>query len=222
MIQFNLVWLIILITNVISFSLMILFAFLYGKKNDKEFSFTSHFPFECYPTIMKIFSFIFVISLFATLGTILPFVGEIGLDSILLVVICFVISLTGVFMVISFYLPLKYTKEHLIISTLLIVGAFFSVALASARQFISFSMVKRFNEGGYHLALGIVGCVFVLIMCLVIFNPKLKNWALLEEHLLNDEKIYKRPKYFPLAYSEWISILMILVAQILFLTSLIE
>lgn len=222
MIEFNIIWLIILIVNVISFGLMILFSYLKGRKKYDGFSFANHFPYECFSNIAKIFSIIFIISLFASLGTILPFVGDLKENSILPIVITFVIGVSGIFMLIVFYLPLKYQREHLICSTLLMSGAFLSVALAVVRQFVAYSMLNRFNEGGYHLALGIVGVLFIVLMAVVIFNPKLKQWALLDEHIQGEEKYYTRPKFFPLAYSEWISMLVILFAQILFLTSLIN
>lgn len=222
MIEFNIIWLVILIVNVVSFGLMVLFSFLNGRKKYGNFSFANHFPYEAFSNITKIFSIIFIISLFATLGTILPFVGELKNNSILPIIIVFVIGITGVFMIVTFYLPMKYQREHIIVSTFLMAGSFLSISLATVRSFVAYSMLKRFNEGGYHLALAIVGLLFVILMAIVIFNPKLKQWALLEEHVNGDEKYYIRPKFFPLAYSEWISILVILIAQILFLTSLIN
>lgn len=222
MIEFNLIWLIIVLVNVISFVLMIVTSLINGGKKDKGFSFTNYFPYENYSYITRVFSILYAISLFASLATILPFVGDLKENSILPIITTFIIGCSGIAIVLTYLIPLKYEKEHLIISTVLMSLTFLSLALASTRQILAYSMLNRFSEGGYHLILGIIGVLFTLLMGVIIFNPKLKNWANLEEHLKGDEKYYIRPKFFPLAYSEWSAIGLSLVAQILFLTSLIN
>ena len=72
------------------------------------------------------------------------------------------------------------------------------------------------------LLFAILSGVICILSMLICFNPKLKNWSQLEERIINDEKVFDRGKVFPLAYSEYASILIIAISYILFFLSLIE
>lgn len=221
MISFNFIWLVVLISGIISFTLMIFFNAFNAKKHDPNFSFRNYFPYEYFNKLSKIFAFIFVISLFASLSTILPYSVDLGNNFILLIVITFVIGLSGVTSFVNMSLPLKYMKEHMIVSTIQMASSFLSIALATVRLFLAYSIESRFNQGTLYLCFGVLGAILSILMLVVIFNPKLKDWTKLDVINVNGEKTYSRPKFVSLAYSEWISLLILLFSQILFLISMI-
>ena len=97
-----------------------------------------------------------------------------------------------------------------------------SSALVCLHLFLNFSAKNKFNEGGMTLLFAILSGVICILSMLICFNPKLKNWSQLEERIINDEKVFDRGKVFPLAYSEYASILIIAISYILFFLSLIE
>ena len=73
------------------------------------------------------------------------------------------------------------------------------------------------------LALAIVAGVIAVGMLLLIINPRLKSWALLEAVDNGDgEKTYTRGKVFVLALSEWITIALSILGEVIYLLALIK
>jgi hypothetical protein len=110
------------------------------------------------------------------------------------------------------FIPLNLIKVHLFDSLLSMV---LSVAHFGALAFVSLSDYQILLNPA-DLVIGIISLVFTLISFGIIMNPKLNNKISYVEVKNEDGSIsYKRPKYFVLAFSEWLSIFMVPIAMIL-------
>jgi hypothetical protein len=219
----NVIWILIFIGVIVSFLGMMSFSFLSNKKSKEEFSFTRQFPYEFVKNkITSIFLYLMMAFAFAPLLLIVPLFGEFGDLAVISLVITCVLGLTMMVLVAAIKIPASYTHEHVIVSTILMAAAFLCSGLTAIRLFLSYSVELRFGGGGFHLAFAIIASLIAIAMLVVIFNPKLKDWALLEEQMNGEDKAYYRPKFFVLAYSEWASVLALFLSQILFLLSLIS
>ncbi len=224
MIKPNLIWGLILGAIVLVFLLMITFGYLFSKKEDKSISFFSHFPFEIIKgEVSNIFLIIYMIVAFAPLFVIIPLFGEFGDFAVFNIFIAAFFGLFSLVVGAIIKITTKYIVPHIRLASILMAGAFLMSALTSLHFFLNFSMMSKFPGNGYvHLSLGIIAGLLALGMLVVMFNPRLKKWAQLEEHIDGDNKIFDRPKFFPLAYSEWISVIVLFISQLLFMLSLIN
>jgi hypothetical protein len=50
-----------------------------------------------------------------------------------------------------------------------------------------------------------------VIQTLIVFNPRLKQWSQLEKTGSNEKPLYRRPARFVLAYSQWLTLLNVIV-----------
>lgn len=223
MIKPNLIWGLVFGGIIISFLLMITFGYISKRKQDKTASFFSHFPYEIiHNDAANIFMYIYMIISFTPLIVIIPLFGEFGDLAIFNVLLASLFGLAGLVSGAIIKISAKYLSPHVRLATILMAGAFLLSALTTLHLFLDFSMMSKFPGNGYvYFALGIFSGLLSLFMLIVMFNPKLKNWARLEEHIDGENKIFDRPKRFPLAYSEWASILVIFISSILFMLSLI-
>lgn len=119
--------------------------------------------------------------------------------------------ITTISLLLVLLVPLKLLKTHLICSTALIIGVFLSFAA------IGFTSLDFYNILSYEtfLVTCISGFVFALVMVGIIMNPKLTTWANAEKVEVDGQITYRRPKYIVLAFSEWLSICLTLVAALL-------
>ena len=114
--------------------------------------------------------------------------------------------------VLLLFIPLNFIKTHLAISLFSMV---FSVAHYGALCFVSLSDYQLLLQKG-DLVIGIISAIFLLASFILIMNPKLNNKiSYIEEKQEDGTIIYKRPKYFVLAFSEWIAIFFIIIGMIL-------
>jgi hypothetical protein len=61
-----------------------------------------------------------------------------------------------------------------------------------------------------------------LIQILIVFNPRFKQWSQLEKAGSNEKPLYRRPERFVLAYSQWLTLLNLVVLVIVsYIASLI-
>ena len=101
------------------------------------------------------------------------------------------------------FTPLTAGKKHIIIDCIAFFLAFLTPGLIAIESF------RLFNHLNNSVAL--VAFIISILICLVIFilimNPKITKWAEMEKHVNEDgSATYQRPKYFVLAFSEWIVI----------------
>lgn len=114
-----------------------------------------------------------------------------------------------------FFADLKYIRFHMF---LLIFTAIASFTLASGVALVGFHMFQLDNNDYYSLVVCIISAIFALFIFGVMMNPKL-NFKLEMTKAIdtNGNEILVRPKYFVLAFSEWIFIFSILVSELLLL-----
>lgn len=223
MIEINLIWVLALLTYVAIFTILILIPTLSYKKKHNDFSFLRTFPFEVMADKrFDVILLIFAISSFSSLLITIPLFAEFSSFAIFNVALSFFFGLSGILVATIFKISTKYIRPHLYLSTFLLADAFMSSALVCLHLFLNFSAKNKFNEGGMTLLFAILSAILCLLSMLICFNPKLKNWSQLEERIVNDEKVFDRGKVFPLAYSQYASILIIAISYIFFFLSLIE
>lgn len=224
MIKINLIWIVVLAAIIVAFAGFIFFGLLSSKKEETKFSFLRQFPFEFTSfKLVKIFSYLVGGFSFLPLIVILPLFNEfssLAFYSIFVTCIFGLASLSGLVITL---LPTKYIKQHLISATVLMALAFLSSALTCLYSILVSKINIRFSGGDfYHILLASISGLLAVAMLVVMFSPKLKNWAKLSEEIIDNEKVFSRGKFFPLAYSEWIAIAIIFASEILFLLSMLS
>lgn len=230
MISINAIW----IFSIAGFSLIALITLGLVLANSslrgKEFSLLRNFPFEfgkLNPTIYPIFkTFIFILSGFAfsPLFFISPQMKDFGNLGFLLVLITCIYGLASVSNCFLFFFDARYTKTHMILVTVSMSLVLLANALSTLVSILVYkSYLDMVENHIMSLVFAIVSGVLTLGMLFLIVNPKLTSWAKLESEVdSNGEKIYKRGKVFILALSEWITILISILGEIVFLVSLIK
>ena len=102
------------------------------------------------------------------------------------------------------FIGFKHLKTHLIVTLICIVLAFlipFSNAMACSASY-------KDTGDGATLALLIINAVYCLFIFVLMMNPKLSRWADLKEEKNEDGTVkYVRPKFFILAFIEWLLLL---------------
>ncbi len=224
MIKINLIWIICLVAILVAFSGFIAFGYISNKKESEKYSFLRHFPYELNKSpVSKIFSYLFGAFGFVPLLVILPLFSEFGGLAIYSIFITCIIGFASLCGAAISNLPAKYTKPHITLATVLMAAAFLSSALVMLYAILVARFAFRFNQvGGFHIAIAVIAGLFAILMVVVMFSPKLKDWAKLTEEIQGDNKVYSRGKFFPLAYSEWIAIGVILLSEVLFLISILS
>ena len=118
---------------------------------------------------------------------------------VMVLLICGVIS--SVIIPFITLLPIKFLKWHFVIDALFFISVLFTylgIALANL-------MIFRDNSGVLYLILAIFGFLLSAFDLILIINPKLSKWANLEKvDNGNGNFSYQRPKFFPLAFTEWL------------------
>ena len=224
MIKINLIWVICLIAVFVGFIGFITFGYISTKKDNEKYSVLRHFPYELNKSpVSKIFSYLFGAFGFVPLLVVLPLFTDFGDLAVYSIFIVSVIGLSTLCAAAILNLPAKYTKPHITLATVLMAVAFLSAALVMMYSILVARLAIRFNQvGGFHIAIAALAGLLAILMVVVMFSPKLKDWAKLSEDIQGDQKIYSRGKFFPLAYSEWIAIGVILLSEILFLISILS
>lgn len=114
-----------------------------------------------------------------------------------------------------FFADLKYIRFHMI---LLILTAISSFVLVSGVALVGFHMFQMDNNDYYSLVVCIIAAIFALFIFGVMMNPKLNFKLEMKKAVdVNGNEVLIRPKFFVLAFSEWLFIFSILVSQLLLL-----
>ena len=107
---------------------------------------------------------------------------------------------------------LKYLKKHLSSSIFFFVSTLVSL-LSNALIALNYHNTWLDNSS---LVLTIIFFVFGGLYLIVLFNPKISLWTKMEVVENSDgTSFYKRPKFFPLAYTEWLSFIFYLISYII-------
>ena len=224
MIEINLIWILVLIAYVSSFLLFMLFNLINIKKNKNTYSFLNQFPFEYLTNrTSDILLYVFAGISFTPLLVIIPCFGEMADLAIFNVLLACVFGMSGFVIALIYKISTSYLNVHFKIMTGLFCLAFLLSALTALHFFLSYSTYARVaSNGTYYLIFGILSSLLSVLMFVLLFNPKLKDWAHLEAVTNEDEISYIRPKFISLAYSEWLSIAVVVISEILFLLSLLK
>lgn len=231
MIAVNLVWILFLVAFVAVFITLVIFSFLsLNSLPNENRSFLRAFPCEAiranstldraYHIILYVFSGL----CFAPLFVVLPLINEFGGLGVFAIITSILFGIEGMLGVSVFLFNIRYTATHTKLATGFMVGSFLVNALTaiySGMTYNSWSKIDSANS--LHLAMGVIAGIMMILTILIMVNPKLKDWAQLEQK--NDdgaEASYRRPKFFPLAFSEWAILLINFVGEIAFFVSLIH
>ena len=221
-------WILSVILITLTFlSIIFVAAFTTSKIDEEKFSFLRVFPFETRkksvrngkPYLWLIYTF----SILCFLPLIYIATTKTSLVSLnsLSILIGVLLGLDAIIFVFVNIYDVTHVKAHL---NLFICFAFVSLlcsALIFARSCVAYKTFMKYNRESpllfvSEICSGIM-TISVMIICL---NPKLKTWAKLDT-LEGENVIYKRPKKFVLAYSEWALFLSIFINEILYFVQLL-
>lgn len=223
MISINLIWILLFIVYILSFFLLMGVSYLFRKK-EEPFSFLNCLPFEYFSNRnLDAFLYIFAFVSFCPLFLIIPTFGEMGDLALFNLFITFLFGLAGLSIAFISKISTIYLKTHFKLATALFCFAFLLSALVSIHFFINYNVYLHTSSNGMlYLVLGVFSSLLCVGMLVLLFNPKLKDWYKLESKTVDGNTIYSRPKFVSLAYSEWLSILVIFLSEILFFISLLK
>ena len=230
MISFNLVWIFFLVAFVGVFVALVVLSILRMKHIDEENrSFMRLFPCELIKdtipgaNIYRILIYIFSGLCFAPVFVVMPLLDEFGGLGALAMIISFLYGIEGIVMVSIFLFNIRYTNTHTKLSTGFMAGSFLVNGLTTLYAILTFTTWNKFDKGSpLALAMAIIAGLLAIGTLVITLNPKLKNWAQLIKVENGEEVTYKRPKIFPLAFSEWLIILINFVGEVVFFISLIR
>ena len=230
MIEFNLVWIFLLVFFVASFAVVAVLSILRLHQVEEENrSFLRVFPCELIKekipnaNIYRIFIYIFSGLCFAPVFVVLPLLDEFGGLGALAMILSFLYGIEGIVMVSIFLFNIRYTNTHTKLSTAFMAGSFLVNALTTLYGVLTYTTWNKFDKGSpLALAMAILAGLLTIGTLLIMFNPKLKNWAQLVKVENGEEVIYSRPKIFPLAFSEWLIIVVNFVGEIAFFIEIIR
>ena len=224
MIHLNLIWLIVLILIVVAFAGFITFGYISTKSNEEKYLFTRNFPYEINNNfVTRTFSYLMGGFAFLPLTFILPLYNDFGSLGFYSIFVTCVLGLGALSASAIANLPAKYLKPHIVTATIVMAMAFLCASLSAVYSILVSSLsIRGGGNGGLHIALAVVSGLLAIGMLVIIFSPKLSNWAKLEEVILDNQKAFQRGKFFPLAYSEWIALAVIFLSEIAFLVSMLS
>lgn len=126
-----------------------------------------------------------------------------------------ILSMVGA--ILMCFIPLRFLKEHIFFD---VIAFIFSLMFSLSLFLYCFFEIYEAPAGANFLSskyiLTIV-CLIVSILTMltsfiVIMNPKLTRWGNLKEEIKDDgTKTYIRPKWFVLAFSEWLILILIFI-----------
>ena len=205
-----------IIIAAVSFTIFMVFSMLnYKKRYNVTYNLRNMFPYEFnYETTFKdnLIGNIFLVA--TSVGLVLFYVsffqsiGSYGLPIITMVAGI----VASVMMPFISFVPIKMIRMHLFVDVLFFIMTFLTSAsfgLIMLNEYQVFMQAKS-------LVMAIVNFVFALGVFAILMNPKLTHWGDLEEVENSDgTKYYKRPKYFVLAFSEWLIMFFMIASTIL-------
>ena len=109
------------------------------------------------------------------------------------------------------YIPIDNLRLHMLVVALAFI---FSLAFSFAVVLAAYFKYKDNNSISALVSL-IISSLVTTFHAIMILNPKLSHWADMEDQKKEDGTIIKvRPKYFVLAYSEWLLFFLYLLSLI--------
>lgn len=223
--MFTIPWIISVTLLLISFLGIVLSAKILSKPIDEfKFSFMRIFPFEVINASgdnSKFYRFSAYLFAGMCFSPILLVVSEqTSLKSLnpMSILIACILGLAGLCFVFLNIFDATHTKAHLSLFTVFAFLILLSSTLIFSRGLIAYGIFKEHGKQEFLFLVSEIlsGLTFCFVLLLV-FNPKLKSWAVLEER---DGKYY-RPKRFVLAYSEWALVLTLFINELVYFSQLL-
>jgi hypothetical protein len=186
---------------VISFIYIYFSSLLFKREEKKKFSFLNGFPFELVNRTVLFLSIMVLAGLSAIFYIYFFYSAFFILNQPLTLLISLITSammVSWIFLLIVS--PLK-TKPHLLLSSI------FMVLNTSLSSIITYYLVVTPYEKYPDYLPFITGLIFIVQIILLI-NPRVKNWAILEKKEDNGQIEFLRPKVFVLALYEWLFFLL--------------
>lgn len=226
--MFTITWILSVSFFIVSFFGIIFSSALLTEPVDEEkFSFLRVFPFEAMKLgkengrYYSIFSYLFSGVCFTPLLVVLDGSSMLsGLKGISILIAC-IFGLAGLCFVFLNIFDVTHTKAHLILFGIFALLTLLATSLAFGRALSASNILNKHNQSTVLLIISEVlsAICFVYILC-IIFNPKLMTWAKLDQ-VDGEENKYKRPKKFPLAYSEWGILLALFSSELIYFIQLL-
>jgi len=170
----------------------------YHRTFKKNFSFLNQFPFELFqqPTV-DLFTGSLLLFL-TTLSSFMYFMYKTTTYfSFFNYIFLFILTMIALSYALLFYIkPIK-------IELFLFNSTLFSTMLLAFYGWSSYVMIQLSFYSMIPLNVW-VSSFFFFIMVVFIFNPKLKQWSMLENVGNNEKPLYQRPKIFILALTQWL------------------
>lgn len=189
----------------------------YQKKFNVNYSLKRMFPYEVnYPTTFKNNVYGNVAFIISLAGTVAFYIYYLVTREVITVPVYATMALSAfmaIFVGFLFFMPLKYLRFHMIVSTLAMVSAFSIPALNAIVVYTSMHMDPN-NQGVYITAM-IIGGLMSLAMLILLLNPNAtyKIYMEKEKDAEGNEKVV-RPKFIPMAFNEWWAIITFVVSPI--------
>ncbi len=210
MIEFNLIYISLFAIYLLLFLTLTIFGnIIYQFVNKKKFSYFNTFPYEILDNVDQKLSLpyriiLLIYSGFAISPLILIFTSFSSWGNLIYLVtfIAILIFINALFYLGIAFLPAKFIRQHTLLATLYFV---FNILISALVSLLGFLLYFTYNTSLPHLIFACFSILLTIIGIIVILNPKLKEWAKLnKETNEKGETSIVRPKFFPLAYSEWL------------------
>lgn len=230
MISINAIWIFSLASFAIVAIILLSLILTSSSFRGKEFSFLRNFPYEYLNsnknTLVLFKSLLFLLSglAFSLLFVITPLISDFGDLGFLTIFITCIFGLAAIANMLLFFFDARYTKTHMALATVSMTLTMLANALATLLSILVYKVyLDRSDSHVSSLVLAIVSGLITLGMLFLIFNPKLTSWAKLESKENEDgTKTYIRGKVFVLALSEWITIALTIIGEIIFFVSILK
>lgn len=229
MISFNLIVLFVLLAHILLLGGIIVLNILIQNKSKGTLSdvFFTRFPMEPLksdsPLVgpLRILYYVYAGVSFGGLLVVLPEIAQFSNFGIYVIIVAVAFGLTGLLIALMNAIDVYYVKQHIIASTIFMGASVFSTVLSTALMFLIYSLWNRTGEGSpLTIVLAVINGIIAVLSLLLIFNPRLKDWPRLVNN--GEGKEYARPRFFPLAYTEWAFIALNAISFILFILGLVR
>lgn len=223
--MFTISWVLSVTLIFIGFSGIVLSAILLSKPIDEyKFSFMRIFPFEVISSSgdnSKFYSFSTYLFSGMCFSPILLVISEQSslktLNPMSILLSC-ALGFAGLCFIFLNIFDATHVKAHLSLFTVFAFLILLSATLIFSRGLIAFNLFNEHGKQEYiFLVSEILAAITFAFTLFIIFNPKLKTWAVLEQR---DGKYY-RPKKFVLAYSEWALLLTLFINELIYFLQLL-
>ena len=230
MISPNAIWIFSLIAFGVVALILLTLLLLNSKLRGKEFCPLRNFPYEfgkMNPDVFNVFKpLMFVLTglAFSPLFVITPLINEFGDLRVLCILVTCVFGLAGISNCLLFFFDARYTKTHMVLVTVSMSLTLLANVLTTLLSMLVYKTYLDMSDNHVgSLVIAIASGVLALAMLFLIINPKLTSWAKLESVVdENGEKTFVRGKVFVLALSEWITIAIAILGEVIFFLSLLK